>query len=302
VLGTLQRAVRVVIDGEAVAIPSVITGVVIGVIALQLNAPHLEIDVAAALGSMVTFLFGVLLAFSIARTRERLATIQDLITQGNASLFSIDQLIAVFGDATHDRVRSLIDRQLTEQIDYRLVDNHLSNHAHLALTSTLIDLVPQTRQEEVVYKRLTELTVEMGSNRALIEATTGQSLSGIEWTGNLLLFLLLMVLLTILPSGTPWGSAAAGFLAGTLVAMLILLRKLDLLRWHERVAIWEPTTRLFRNMDLIPYVPRVVIDTGRYRPTGTVRVVDYPDPYPDRKNKVVTVMELDGKGPTSPPG
>jgi hypothetical protein len=39
-----------------------------------------------------------------------------------------------------------------------------------------------------------------------------------------------------------------------------------------------------------PYVPREVIDSGRYRPAGRVRVVDYPDPYPIRANKVVTVV------------
>lgn len=295
-IGTILRAWRAVIHGEALLTPSILTGVVVGVVALELNAGHVDVEIAAALGSMVTFLFGVLLAFSIARTRERLATVQDLITTGNASLLSIDQLASVFGDPTHGRIRGLIDRQLTDQIDYRLVDNHLSAPAHLALTATLIDLVPQTRQEEVAYKKLTELCVDMGSNRALIEATTGQSLSGIEWTGNFLLLGLLLVLLVVLPNGTLWGAAAAGFLAGTLVALLVLLRRLDRLRWHERVAIWEPTTRLFRNMDLDPYVPRVVIDSRRYRPSGRVRVVDYPDPYPVRSTKVVTVMELDGTG------
>jgi hypothetical protein len=85
----------------------------------------------------------------------------------------------------------------------------------------------------------------------------------------------------------------AGALAGTLVTLMILLRKLDLLRWHERVAIWEPATRVFRSMERDPYVPRHVIEEGRYRPTGRIRMVDYPDPYPERSTKVVTVVDLD---------
>lgn len=249
---------------------------------------------------MVTFLFGVLLAFSIARTRERLATVQDLITTGNASLLSIDQLTVTFGEEVHERARQLIDRQLTDQIDYKLVDNYRSAAAHIALTTALFELKPQTRQEEAAYKKLTDICVDMSANRSLIEATTGQSLSSVEWTGIILLLLLLLVLMAILPAGTLWGAAAAGFLAGTLVTLLLLLRKLDLLRWHERVAIWEPTTRLFRHMGLEPYVPREVIDSGRYRPTGQIRVVEYLDPYPDRSNKRVTVMVLDGKGPAAP--
>ena len=69
-----------------------------------------------------------------------------------------------------------------------------------------------------------------------------------------------------------------------------------MLRWHERVTIWEPTSRLFRCMGLDPYVPRLVIDNGRFLPVGRVRVVNYPDPYPDRSRKVVTVEEHDGRG------
>ena len=44
-------------------------------------------------------------------------------------------------------------------------------------------------------------------------------------------------------------------MAGALVTLIVLLRKLDLLRWHEKVTIWEPTTRLFRSMGRDPYVP-----------------------------------------------
>jgi hypothetical protein len=67
------------------------------------------------------------------------------------------------------------------------------------------------------------------------------------------------------------------------------------LRWHERVTIWEPTSRLFRNMGTDPYVRSEVIASGRFRPTGRVRVVEYPDPYPKRSSKIVTVEELKGK-------
>jgi len=120
-------------------------------------------------------------------------------------------------------------------------------------------------------------------------------MSPIEWIGLLLLLLLLLGLIAVLPGGTPLGALVAGVLAGTLVTLMTLLRRLDLLRWHERVTIWEPTTRLFRNMHLDPYVPRDVIDSGRYRPTGRIRVVDYPDPYPNRATKIVSVEDLDNQ-------
>ncbi|HVA05757.1 MAG TPA: hypothetical protein VNG12_03345 [Acidimicrobiales bacterium] len=119
-------------------------------------------------------------------------------------------------------------------------------------------------------------------------------MSPVEWSGLLLLLSLLLALIAVLPGGTVLGAVVAGMLGGTLVTLMILLRKLDLLRWHERVTIWEPTTRLFRSMGSDPYVPREVIDNGRYRPTGRIRIVDYPDPYPLRATKIATVVDMDG--------
>jgi hypothetical protein len=40
-------------------------------------------------------------------------------------------------------------------------------------------------------------------------------------------------------------------------------------------------------------VPREVIRSGRFLPRGQVRVVDYPDPYPNRSTKVVTTEVID---------
>jgi hypothetical protein len=234
----------------------------------------------------------VLIAFTIARTTERLAVVQELISRGNSSLLSIYQLIEVFPERDAVCVRALIDRQLTDQIDYQLVDNHLSATSHLALTAAVYALEPQTRQQEEAYKGLVEVCVDMTSNRGLIEARTGQALSRIEWTSLLLLLLILLTLIVVLPGGTLWGALVAGTFAGTLVALMVLLRKLDMLRWHERASIWEPTARLFRSMEQHPYIPRTVVLSGRYKPSGFVRLVDYPDPYPDRTSKIVTVVHF----------
>jgi hypothetical protein len=278
-----------VIDGDVVVVPVVLVGLVVAVTSISVGSHRGDVRVDIALASMAAFLFGVLMAFTIARTRERLALIQDLIAKGNAGLLSIHQMMAVFGECDRNRVRELIDRRITDQIDYRLVDNHLSSGSQLELADAVYQLDPSTRQLEAVYKELVKLTIDMGADRALIEAATGQALSAIEWSGLLLLLLLLLGLIAVLPGGTLLGALVAGGLAGTLATLMILLRKLDRLRWHERTAIWEPTTRLFRSMGNDPYVPREVIDNGRYRPIGRVRVVDYPDPYPIRITRIITV-------------
>jgi hypothetical protein len=287
---------RSLLNGDAVLWPSLTVGIIVGVVSFSLDATGGSLAVDVALASMATFLFGVLLAFTIARARERLQLLQDTISTNNAALLSIYQMMIVFGEEDRVRIRDLIDGQLTSEIDFRLVDHHLSTPAHLALVSEIYRLQPQNQEQIGVYRELLRLCIEVGSNRSIIESVTGQSLSALEWSGLILLLLLLIALIAVIPGGTPFGAIAAGVMAGTLTILIVLLRKLDLLRWHERVAIWEPATRLFRRMDLDPYVPRHVIDTGRYRPTGRVRVVDYPDPYPECSTKIVTVEFRDQSG------
>ncbi len=283
--------------GDVVVWPAVVAAVLVGVASFLVGSNRGDIRVDVAMASMAAFLFGVLLAFTIVRTRERLALIQNLLAKGDSSLLSIHQLVSVFSEEDCRHIRALVDAHLTDQIDYRLVDYHLATPSHLALTDAVYGLDPEGAQEEGVYKELVALCINMSLDRSLIEAATGQALSPIEWSGLLLLLLLLVGLIAVLPGGTVLGALVVGVLAGTLVTFMILLRKLDRLRWHERVTIWEPTQRLFRSMGRDPYVPREVIESGRFTPTGTVRVVEYPDSYPIRVTKIVKIEEFNGKVP-----
>jgi hypothetical protein len=291
----IRKAAVDLAGGDAVVWPAVVSGVAVGLASYFVGSRRGDVRVDVAMASMAAFLFGVLLAFTIVRTRERLNLVQDLVARDNSALFSIHQLMAVFGDQERAYIRQLVDDHLTDQIDYRLVDYHMAAASNQRLVNAVYALDPENRQQEAVYKELVALGINMTADRANIEAATGQALSPMEWTGLLLLLLLLVSLIAVLPGGTVLGALVAGVLAGTLVTFMVLLRKLDRLRWHEVVTIWEPTSRLFRKMGYDPYVPLEVIKNGRYRPTGRVRVVEYPDPYPMRASKIVKVEELNGK-------
>ncbi len=287
----VRNAWQDVVRGEVVVGPAVAVGVIVAIVALIVGSRRGDVRVDIALASMAAFLFGVLLAFTIVRTRERLVLVQDLVAKSDAALLTLHDAVAVFGDTQRDEIRGLIDRHLTDQIDYRLVDYHRASPSFRILVKSVLGLRPSNPEQDAVYRELVSRCFVLDNDRALIEAASGQAMSPLEWTGLLLLLAVLLGLLAVLPGGTPLGSLVAGVMAGALVTLIVLLRKLDLLRWHERVTIWEPTTRLFRSMGRDPYVPREVIDSGRYRPAGRVRVVDYPDPYPIRANKVVTVVD-----------
>jgi hypothetical protein len=62
-------SLRSLLDGDAVLWPSLAVGLIVGVASFAVGGPGGELAVDVALASMVTFLFGVLLAFTIARAR-----------------------------------------------------------------------------------------------------------------------------------------------------------------------------------------------------------------------------------------
>lgn len=287
----LQRIHR----GDHVSGPVWFVGTTVGLVSLLAGAAirHLGIGIGlvAALASVATFLFGVLLAFTIDRTRLRLALIHDLIRRTDAGLLSVHALSEAF-PAEAEEIRDHIDRLYVAQVDFRLAECHLAQPAYLALARKVYALEPGTPRQEISYYHLLQQTTLIGEHRALMESAVGQVLSPLEWSGLLTLFALLLALVTLLPGGEVIGSVGAGVLAGVLTSLIILLRKLDQLRWHERTSIWEPQARLLRSMGRDPYVPRHVIEAGRFRPQGRTRVVVYPDPYPIMTNKVVTVEEL----------
>jgi hypothetical protein len=289
---TVRSRLVALTNGDLVAPPAIIVAVVIGVTSCLVGSYRGNVSVVGDLTSSAAFLFGVLLAFSIQRTRERLSTVQNLVSNGNSHLLAMYHLMVAFDVETRQRIRYLIDFHLTDQINYRLVDHYLADDSFFELVNEISLLECRTKEQENTYKNLLDICVKMIGDRSNIESATAQPMSITEWLGLLTLLLLLLILLTVLPGGSVLGAIVVGVLGGAVVVLMTLLRKLDRLRWHERVTIWEPTTRLFRSMGQYPYVPREVIDSGRYCPTGLVRVVDFPDPYPNRSTSVVTVEDL----------
>jgi hypothetical protein len=282
-------------QGDHVTGPVWFVGGTVAVTSILVGAPTRDlgfgIGLIAALASVATFLFGVLLAFTIDRTRLRLSLIHDLIRRTDSGLLSIHALVEAFPEDA-GAIRDGIDRLIVEQVDFRLAECHLAQPAYLSLARSVYALEPVSPRQEISYYHLLQQATMIGEHRALMESAVGQALSPLEWRGLLSLFLLLLALIAVLPGGEVIGSAAAGVLAGVLTSLIILLRKLDRLRWHERTSIWEPQARLLRSMGRDPYVPRHVIDAGRFQPRGRTRVVSYPDPYPMTANKIVTVEEL----------
>ncbi len=289
-ISSLRAYVRSTLDGDHVLVPSVIVGVLEAALSLAINVGNTSFRSFVTIASLTTFILGLLVSFTLARTRERLALIQSLLTEGNSGLFTLFQLMEVFPEADRDRIRLLIDQSLVEQIDYPLKENHRAGDSLNALVEAVYALQPESDREQLIYREVVETSMKMSSDRSSIETVAGQGLSPAEWSSLLLLLAIFLVVIGALTNGSVLSAVVLGALGGAMVALMVLLRKLDMLRWHERTSIWEPTERLFRMMGSDPYVPRSIITSGRFRPRGRVRVADYADGR-DHRQKTVTLEE-----------
>ena len=195
----VRAAWQDVARGEVVIWPALTVGLIVAAVALLVGSRRGDVRVDIAMGSMAAFLFGVLLAFTIVRTRERLVLVQDLVATSDASLLTLHDAVAVFGDPRRDEIRDLIDEHLTDQIDYRLVDYHRASPSFRALINAVLALQPRNPEQDAVYKELVARCFVLDNDRALIEAAGGQAMSPLEWTGLLLLLAVLLGLLAVLP-------------------------------------------------------------------------------------------------------
>ena len=198
----LLAAWRGVVRGEVALWPAVTVGAVVTAVALIVGSRRGDVRVDIAMASMAAFLFGVLLAFTIVRTRERLVLVQDLVAKSDAALLTLHDAVAVFDDSNRDEIRDLIDIHLTDQIDYRLVDYYRASSSFRVLITCVLGLRPSNPEQDAVYKELVARCFVLDNDRSLIEAASGQAMSQLEWTGLLLLLAVLLGLLAVLPGGT----------------------------------------------------------------------------------------------------
>jgi len=238
------------------------------------------------------FVFGILVAFAIENARSGLARVNELLKAGDADLISIYQLSGSFGGDVQSDLREVIDAHLQDQIDYRLVDFERSTESFLDLFARVRELEPTTSKQEINYDHMVGVCVAAGERRKQLEALVRQRVSPVEWVTLLSLLGALWALMLSANGGPMVSSLLGGVLVASLAGLLVVLRHLDDFRWQEATAIWTPLHNLFLSLDLLPYYPLVVVDSGRFDPpTGRLRLVDYPNLYPDMVGKTIEITE-----------
>lgn len=250
------------------------------------DLPHTEL-----LTGIAYFVLGILLGFTLENVRSSLSRVNELLKSVDADVLAVHQLTKAFGDGTTARFRGLLDLHLQDQIDYCLTEWRESEPSYLALWREALTLRPEGTAQEVAYDHLLGQLEVMGGHRKLLESLVRQRVRGPEWLALLGLFASLWLLVLLAGPVPAVLTAVEGLMIAALAGLLCTAWLMDTFKWQEDKAIWEPLHRLFVALDLVPYYPADVFESGRLpRPAGPVRVARYPAPYPDMTGKVVTLL------------
>lgn len=243
--------------------------------------------------TVTSFLFSTFLSFTIYTSNSKLSRLNELVSHEQGVLLYISRLFKVFDKKTQDELRGLIDNYLTTILDYNLVDYEKSNTEYLELFDYINTTKTENKFQELALSNVIYVLFYSTNDRKQIESLVHQKVNRFEWFSIIILVSLLIGFLIYLNNGSIIYILSVLLLSISSVILVIALRDIDNLRWREK-QWWLPMHSLFIELGLIPYYPKKLIDLKRVILTKgqRVRLVTYPNPYPDIRDKKVEITEI----------
>lgn len=258
-------------------------------------SPHVgSSDSVQTLFSVSSFLFGIFAAFSITNRHDRLNKIKEILRENDAIFLFFYQSSSIFGANKQKDIQTLIDKNLTDQIDYYLTDFEYSNASFISLFTYIVSLKPKNKTQETVYGKMVDLLGDMSKNRKQVETLVQSRMPEFEWLSLVILGLIIIFCIFYTNDGQLFMATASTLLATTVIVLLLIIRDLDTLRWKENNWIWTQLNDLFHEIGLLPYYPKNLIQSGRIKldKNQTIRLASSPNKYPDMTGKVVEKIQI----------
>lgn len=244
--------------------------------------------------SISSFLFGIFIGFAISNSRSRLDKINEALKEEEGRLVFIYKSSEVFGDHIKSKIRKLIDDYLIDQIDYYLPEWNYSNKSFHKLFDYILELKPKDNVQEEIYSQMIELLREATQSRRKIGAFVKEKILILEWITIFILLFVVLFSIFIMNDGTFLAVIISFLLSSSAIAIVLVLKDLDNLKWKENSWIWEPLEQTFNDLELLPYFPDDVIKSGRAQVNKgqKIRIAHYPNKYPDMTNKKIEIIEV----------
>ncbi|MBM3234139.1 hypothetical protein FJZ19_03520 [Candidatus Pacearchaeota archaeon] len=256
-------------------------------------------DLADKIITISSFVFGIILAFSIANRHSRLSIIREKLREQDAILEESYLLAKKLNKNVLNNLRKKIDEFLIIQIDYKLKDFSKETPKKLKELFVFIENIkPRTKAQENVASKLLDNFSDLLKINEEVSYQTDNQMASYEWISLIVLSgIIFFSLIFYFNTNTLISTIIIAVLCTTFTLLLLVLRDLDKLEWQENNWIWKPLSTLFTNLDLLPYFPKAVFTQNRLKLKNfmefkKIRVATYPNFYPDFDGKKVKIVNL----------
>lgn len=244
--------------------------------------------------SIASLIFGILIGFFISSAKDKLSKINEALKEHEGNLLFTYQLIEVFGENAKNEVRNLIDNYLMDQLDYYLYDFKYSNKSFIKYFKYLVNLKPQNSIEQMSYSNIQSSLSDTTKQRKIVESLVNEKLSFLEWFSIYSLLGFIIFTIFYFNTGNIVSVIATVIISLSAIALTYVLYQIDNLTWKEDSWIWEPIQILFKELELLPYLPDGVVQKQRAKLAvgEKIRIAHYNNPYPDMTGKTIEVIEV----------
>ena len=245
-------------------------------------------DASKILLTVTSFVFGFYVNNLITQARNRHSKVVESLREEGGYIKAIYLILkSSFENNKVTETRDAIDIYLIAGMDYKVYDYVMSAPQFAELYNKVMNLKPENKQQDGGWGQIIRVIAEISKGRTRIETLVKERVSTFEWLTTYTLLTLVIYFIYTLNSGTLLSIMITASISTSLTMLLIVLYSLDSLRWKEDKWFWDPLKELFTSVNLIPYYPKILVDTGRVKLVRDqpVRLAEYPYPFPDMKDK-----------------
>jgi len=268
--------------------------VIIFAVILQITrTSQLDKDLMDTARTIASFIFGALFAYYLGNSNDKHKLIVNNLRKDDALIISLYQQFKYFDKETKEELIKLLDNYLQSEIDYYLSEYYMSSKEFMKLYVYIQGIKTNTEEEKKAKDFMFSVINNSLELRKSTEANALNRMSAGEWI-TLFVFALIILLTTIvLYNGSIESIVVSLLLSFGVIILLLLLEKIDNLKWRQDEFIWLPLTLLFRELSLLPYFPNGIIKNRKFRKIkGSIRIATYPNKYPDISGKTIEVKEI----------
>ena len=248
------------------AIKTLLTFVVVGILAYVLPTKISEVDVASILGATSIF-YSILLGFYISAAMSNLSRLKTLTATETGALIAIHRIVALSLPEKKHETEEAIDKYLIKRFDYEISEyTGPTTNEYFAIFDVLKGANTKSEGQGAALNYVAEAMYYVAQARRELTIVGAKLLTKASWLILITLSLIIVFSLFLMRDGSFESIIFTSFLATSAIMALFILQDVDgNLLGEEDFAIGT-YQGVFAAIGRMHYYPSHFIKTGRYKP------------------------------------